>query len=152
MDAKEPAIRPDRHELAAIFLGGALGALARVGLTQLFPTAPGHWPWAVLAINLSGAFALGYLVRHVQWRGSHRLVRPLLGPGFCGAFTTFATLQLELLDMLSSGRVGLAALYVAVSVLGGLAAVELGTLTVHHLSLRLGLPGEDGMVPAGDEG
>jgi CrcB protein len=132
----------DRRELSVIFLGGAAGALARVGLTQLFPVAAGHWPWAVFGINLAGAFALGYLVRHVQWRGSHRLVRPLLGPGFCGAFTTFSTLQLELLDMVRDGRTGLALLYVVASVIGGLLAVEAGTLTVARLALRFGVPAD----------
>lgn len=125
-------MKPDRLELSVIFIGGAAGALARVGLTQLFPVSAGRWPWAVLAINLAGAFALGYLVRHVEWRGAHRLVRPLLGPGFCGAFTTFSTLQLELLDMLRAGHVWLALGYAAASVLGGLAAVELGMATVHR--------------------
>jgi CrcB protein len=139
----------DRSELGAIFLGGAGGALARVGLTQLFPTHSGQWPWVVLAINLAGAFALGYLVRHVQWRGSHRLIRPLLGPGFCGAFTTFSTLQLELLEMVRDGRTGLAVLYVTVSVIGGLVAVEAGALTVTRLFVRLGIPRDLG-VPGED--
>jgi CrcB protein len=122
----------DRTELSVIFLGGAAGALARVGLTQLFPVTAGHWPWAVFAINLTGAFLLGYLVRHVQWRGAHRLLRPLLGPGFCGAFTTFSTLQLELLDMLRTGHGWLALAYAIASVLGGLAAVELGNRAVRR--------------------
>ena len=143
----------DRSEVAAIFLGGAAGALARVGLTRLLVSAPGHWPWAVFAINMTGAFLLGYVVTHVQWRGAHRLIRPLLGPGFCGAFTTFATLQLELLDMLRTGHGWLALAYAVASVLGGLLAVEAGTLTVHGLSRAFGSPrplrgpGE----PAGDE-
>jgi CrcB protein len=134
----------DRSELAAVFTGGATGALARVGLTQVFPTAAGHWPWAVLAINLGGAFLLGYLVRHVAWRGSHRLVRPLLGPGFCGAFTTFSTMQLELLDMVRAGHGWLALAYVLASVIGGLSAVEAGTLTAHRLSLSFGVPADPG--------
>jgi CrcB protein len=125
-------VKLDRAELSVIFLGGAAGALARVGLTQLFPVAIGHWPWAVFAINLSGACLLGFVVRYVQWRGPHRLLRPLLGPGFCGAFTTFSTLQLELLDMLRAGRGWLALAYAAASVLGGLAAVELGRAAVRR--------------------
>jgi CrcB protein len=143
-------VKLDRSELAVIFIGGAAGALARVGLTTLFPVANGHWPWVVFAINLAGAYALGYLVKHVEWRGSHRLVRPLLGPGFCGAFTTFSTMQLEMLDMVRDGRTGLALAYVAASVLGGLIAVELGTLTVRGLSLRLGVPADLGVPGSSD--
>ncbi len=101
-------------------------------------------------INLAGAFVLGYLVRHVEWRGSHRLVRPLLGPGFCGAFTTFSTMQLELLDMVRAGHGWLALGYAAASLAGGLAAVELGTLTVQRLSLTFGVP-EDLGVPGETE-
>ena len=138
----------DRGELAAIFLGGAAGALGRVGLTQLFPTAAHSWPWAVFAINLTGAFLLGYLIRHVEWHGAHRLLRPLLGPGFCGAFTTFSTLQLELLDMVRAGHGGLALGYAAASVLGGLTAVELGALTVRRIPRSCGVP--DGRGVAGD--
>ncbi len=116
----------DRRELSAVFIGGAAGALARVGLTQAFPAPVGGWPWAVLAINLVGAGLLGGLTRRSERGTPHRLMRPLLGPGFCGAFTTFSTMQLELLDMLRTGHGWLALAYAAASVLGGLAAVELG--------------------------
>ncbi len=132
----------DRNELAVIFLGGAAGALARVGLTRAFPVTAGHWPWTVLVINVAGAFLLGYIVRHVQRRGSHRLIRPLLGAGFCGAFTTFATMQLELYDMFRDGHAALGILYLVVSVILGLVAVEAGTLTAQGLTVRLGMPVE----------
>ena len=48
-------MRFDRRELAAIFAGGAVGALARVGVGELFPSAVASWPWAIFAINISGA-------------------------------------------------------------------------------------------------
>ena len=126
----------ERRELGAIFLGGAAGALARVGLTQLFPTADGNWPWAVFAINISGAFLLGYLVTRLQERlplSTYR--RPLAGTGFCGAYTTFSTMQLELLQMLDRHRYGTAAAYVAASILCGLAAVYLATAMVRRVRI-----------------
>ncbi len=86
----------------------------------------------MFAINITGAFLLGYLVRHIALRGAHPLARPLLGSGFCGAFTTFSTMQLELLDMVRAGHGWLALAYAAASVICGLAAVELGTLTVRR--------------------
>ena len=52
-------MRVDRRELAAIFLGGAIGALARYGLAETLPHDAGSWPWATFAVNLTGAFALG---------------------------------------------------------------------------------------------
>src|SRR5919108_6167929 len=101
--------RPDRRELAAISAGGAIGALARVGLTQTGAgTAPG-WPWVTFAVNILGAFLLGYFITRLQERlplSAYR--RPLLGTGFCGAFTTFSTVQLELVTMLDAHRYALA--------------------------------------------
>jgi fluoride exporter len=113
----------DRRELVAIFAGGAVGALARVGITQLLPTGPASWPWAVFAINVGGAFILGWIVIRLQERlplSTYR--RPFAGTGFCGAFTTFSTMQLELLDMVRHNDYALAVGYAAASVVCGLTA------------------------------
>ena len=107
------------RELAAVFIGGVVGAMARAGVLEALPHDPGHWPWATLLVNVAGAFILGAVAAH----GARRA---LLGQGFCGALTTFSTLQLELLQMLDSGRVGLALAYAAVSLALGVAAAELG--------------------------
>ncbi|HET9074096.1 MAG TPA: fluoride efflux transporter CrcB [Solirubrobacteraceae bacterium] len=124
----------DRRELAAIFAGGMLGALARVELSDLFPSAPTQWPWAIFAINLGGAFLLGYLVTRLQDRlPISSYPRPFAGTGFCGAFTTFSTLQLEVLHMLEHHADGLAAGYCAASVAGGYLAVVLATALVRRV-------------------
>jgi fluoride exporter len=118
----------DGRELAAIFAGGAIGALARAGLVEAFPPAPGRWPWATFAVNVVGTALLGYFVTRLQERlplSAYR--RPLLGTGLCGALTTFSTLQLELLRMLDHGRVGLAVGYAAASIAAGLFAVFAAT-------------------------
>jgi len=52
-------MRVDGRELAAIFAGGLLGALARAGLLEALPHDPSRWPWATFAANIAGAFALG---------------------------------------------------------------------------------------------
>jgi CrcB protein len=120
--------RYDVRELAAIFVGGAAGALARAGLAQWQPPAPGHWPWVTFAINMVGAFLLGYFATRLQERlPQSAYKRPLLGTGFCGAFTTFSTMQVELLRMLDRGSIGLALGYAAASVVCGFAAVWLAT-------------------------
>ena len=114
----------DGRELAAIAVGGALGALARTGLAEAFPPTPGSWPWVTFAINVAGAALLGWFVTRLQERlplSAYR--RPLLGTGFCGALTTFSTVQLELLRMLDQGRVGLAVGYAAASIAAGLLAI-----------------------------
>jgi CrcB protein len=114
-------------ELPAVFLGGALGALARAGIAEHWPVAAGHWPWATFAANLLGCLLLGaVLVRTAA--GTPR--RGLLGPGLCGGLTTFGTLQLELVELLRDGDTALALAYAAVSLTLGLVAVEAGRLAV----------------------
>jgi CrcB protein len=113
----------DVREPAAIFAGGMLGALARVGIGEAFPHAAAAWPWTTFGVNLLGAFVLGWVVTRLP-PGSYR--RPFLGIGVCGALTTFSTFQLELLRMLDGGRWALALVYAAASMAGGLAAVRLG--------------------------
>jgi CrcB protein len=119
----------DRRELGAIFVGGALGALLRAGLAEAFPVDAAGWPWATFAVNVVGAALLGYwftALPHTSYR------RPLLTTGFCGALTTFSTIQVELLEMLDAGRLGLAALYISVSVGVGLLAVQAATVLVRR--------------------
>ncbi len=114
----------DRRELGAIFLGGAVGALLRAGLAEAFPPGAGEWPWATFAVNVTGAALLGYwftTLSHASYR------RPLLTTGFCGALTTFSTVQLELVEMIDAGRAGLAVLYLAVSLAAGLAGAHAAT-------------------------
>jgi CrcB protein len=124
---------PDRRELAAISVGGAVGALARVALVQTGAgTAPG-WPWITFAANILGAFLLGYFVTRLQERlplSAYR--RPLLGTGFCGAFTTFSTMQVELLKMLDAHRYGLAAGYIGSSLVLGYVGIHLATSIVRR--------------------
>ena len=129
-------MRVDRRELAAIFAGGVIGALVRLGLVEALPSTPGQWPWATSVANVAGALALGYFTTRLQERlplSAYR--RPFLGTGLCGALTTFSTLQLELLQMLDHGEGGLAAGYAAASVAAGLLAIALTTNLVRRARL-----------------
>jgi fluoride exporter len=124
----------DRRELAAIFVGGVFGALARVGLVELLPGSGREWPWATFTVNVAGTFMLGYFATRLQERlpiSAYR--RPLLGTGFCGALTTFSAVQLEVLRMVDSDRVGLAVAYLMVSVVAGLGAVRIATGIVRRV-------------------
>ncbi|HET9678399.1 MAG TPA: fluoride efflux transporter CrcB [Solirubrobacterales bacterium] len=114
----------DRRELGAIFLGGAVGALVRAGLEEALGAGGGHWPWVTFLVNVAGAALLGYwfsVLPHTSYR------RPLLTTGFCGALTTFSTVQLELLQMFDAGRVPLAVLYLGASVAAGLVGAQVAT-------------------------
>jgi CrcB protein len=122
-----PAIRvlvERRDVLLAIALGGALGALARWSLAEALPHAPDQVPWATLLTNVTGCFAIGVLlvVLAARWPDS-RLLRPLLGTGVLGGFTTFSTYALDTRNLLAAGRPALAAAYLFGSVLVGLLAL-----------------------------
>jgi CrcB protein len=128
----------DRRELAAIFAGGCVGALLRAALVEALPYTRGEWPWATFAVNIVGAFALGYFVTRLQERlPLSAFKRPFLGTGFCGALTTFSTMQVELLRMLDAGHVALAGEYALASVLAGFAAVMLATALVRRVRVVL---------------
>ena len=129
--------RTDRREIAAIFAGGALGTLLRAALAQAFPHSATQWPWPTFAVNIVAAFLLGYFVTRLQERlplSSYR--RPLLGTGLCGGLSTFSTMQVEILKMLSAHAWGLAAGYTAASIVAGYAAIHLATALVRRVRVR----------------
>jgi CrcB protein len=124
----------DPPELLAIACGGAIGALARVGLAEGLPTSAGSWPWATFAANIAGALMIGYFVTRLQERlPVSTLRRPLLGTGLCGALTTFSTVQIELLRMGDRHEWGLASAYLAASVTCGYLAVFASSALVRRV-------------------
>jgi fluoride exporter len=127
----------DFRELAAIFAGGALGALARAVLGTLAVPDPARWPWPTFVVNIVGAFLVGYFTTRLLDRlplSSYR--RPLLGTGFCGGLTTFSTVQVETVKMIEHGHWGLAAGYTIVSIVVGLLAVHVATALVRRVRVR----------------
>jgi fluoride exporter len=127
----------DYRELAAIFAGGALGALARAALGTLAVPDPARWPWPTFVVNIVGAFLVGYFTTRLLERlplSSYR--RPLLGTGFCGGLTTFSTMQVETLKMIEHRHWGLAAGYTIVSIVLGLLAAQLATALVRRVRIR----------------
>lgn len=123
----------DIRELIAVFIGGAVGTLARAALSAVFPATVGQWPWPTFAVNIVGAALLGYFSTRLLERlplSSYR--RPLLGTGVCGGLTTFSTMQVETLRMLRDGYLALAAGYAAASIVGGLTAVYVASAVVRR--------------------
>lgn len=113
--------------LAVIAAGGAVGSLARWGLTLLLPHPAGTFPWPTFTANVAGCLLLGVLMVLVLevWPPS-RYLRPFLGVGVLGGFTTFSTAMLDARALLVDGRTALAGLYVFGSVAAGLFAVVVG--------------------------
>ncbi|HWA53783.1 MAG TPA: fluoride efflux transporter CrcB [Solirubrobacterales bacterium] len=116
----------DLRRLAAIYAGGVLGALGRVGLAQATPHGPGGWPWGTFAVNMVGALALGYFFARLGDHPEDNLTHPFLTTGICGTLTTFSTLQLELFEMVDHGRLGLAGLYLGATLALGYLCVRVG--------------------------
>lgn len=139
---RAPHPQISRLELAMVGAGGAVGALGRVGLEQAWPTAAGGWPWATLAANILGAFLLGALMSGLHHGPVSIPTYRLLGTGFCGALTTFSTMQLELLQMLDHARYNLAIGYVGVSLVGGYAAVSLATRLITRAAVGVAVEAE----------
>jgi len=128
---------PDRRTVAAVFVGGAVGTLARALLSTAFPITPAQWPWPTFAVNIGGAFLLGYFTTRLQERlplSSYR--RPALGTGLCGGLTTFSTMQVEIVKMLEGGHLALALGYAAASVAAGYAAIQVATALVRRVRVR----------------
>jgi CrcB protein len=112
--------------LLVIAAGGAVGSLARWGLGEAL-SGGGHFPWATFIENITGSFALGVLMVFVidVWPPS-RYVRPFVGVGVLGGFTTFSTYALDTRALVVADRAPLAAVYLFGTLAAGLAAVWLG--------------------------
>ncbi|HEY1777947.1 MAG TPA: fluoride efflux transporter CrcB [Solirubrobacteraceae bacterium] len=124
----------ERRVLAAVFVGGMAGALARVWIGLHFASGAGDWPWATFAINVSGTFALACLAAHLRERPAVSIYRlPLLGIGFCGAYTTFSTMSVETLRMIDRHGYGLAVGYSLASVAAGLSAIWAGGVLARRI-------------------
>lgn len=114
--------------LAAVAAGGAAGTAGRYGLAHFAGHAPGAFPWATFAVNVAGSFALGFaLVVLLERFPPTRYLRPFVGTGLIGSFTTYSTFAVETDLLLRDGRPVVAAAYVVASVVLGLAAAWAGT-------------------------
>jgi CrcB protein len=132
-------VRADPPVLAAVALGGALGAPARYRLAQLAHVAPGSFPWATFATNVTGSFALGLVLALVIERfPPTRYLRPFVATGFLGAYTTYSTFAVETDLLVKDGHAALAFAYATASLVCGLVAAAAGLRTARALPLPSG--------------
>jgi len=125
--------RHRRRILAVIALGGVVGTLARNGLAQALPTAYGHLPWSTFLVNVSGSLLLGlFMVLLEAALAPSRYLRPFLGVGVLGGYTTFSTYTSDVRALLAGGHAPVALAYlfgtVAACLLATLAGIALGRL------------------------
>lgn len=119
-DAADAA--PGRGALGPVLVGGMAGTALRLAVAAVIPL-----PWATLAVNVAGALLLGALVERLAVRAPNRTrAWSLLGPGLCGALTTFSALQLEAVELVRDGSAKSAVLYLAATLCLGLPAAAVG--------------------------
>jgi CrcB protein len=115
--------------LAVIAAGGVTGALGRYALVRAWPAPAAGFPWATFAINVLGCLLIGVLIVLISevW-AAHRLVRPFLGTGLLGGFTTFSGYADQSRAMLAAGRLAVAFGYLGGTLGAALVAVQLGVV------------------------
>ena len=115
--------------LSVISAGGVLGATARYGLGVAFPAIPGRFPWATFGVNATGCLLIGVLMVLITevWAG-RRLVRPFLGVGVLGGFTTFSTYVVDAQRLVEAGAARTALVYLGGTLFAALAATWAGLM------------------------
>lgn len=118
-----------RHGLlvAVIYAGGCIGALARAGLAHGLVSGDG-WPWATFIANIGGAALLAYFATRLRERqrpSTYR--RRFIETGVCGSLTTFSALPIEVIRLARHGHAPLGAIYLATTIVAGLAVMQLVT-------------------------
>ncbi|HET6709694.1 CrcB family protein [Amycolatopsis sp.] len=123
--------------LAVVGAGGALGSLARYGLSLAIPHARGEFAVATLFTNVLGCLLIGVLMAILTTAARpHHLLRPFLGVGILGGFTTFSTFVTDTLDAATTGRLVGSLAYVAASVVLCLTAVAAGLAATRAVRTR----------------
>ncbi|HEY2763509.1 MAG TPA: fluoride efflux transporter CrcB [Pseudonocardiaceae bacterium] len=124
--------------ITVVALGGAIGAVARYAIGMAWPTPPAEFPWATLTINVAGCGLIGVMMVLITdvW-SAPRLVRPFLGTGVLGGFTTFSTYTVDVQRLITSGAPRTALVYLLITPVSAMVAVGaamiLARLTVRSL-------------------
>ena len=123
-------LRQRRAQMVIVFAlgcGGVVGAVSRYAVSLALPTPVDQFPWSTFLINVSGSALLGFLlVLLIEQFPRGRLVRPLVGSGVIGAYTTFSTLEVNTVLLFRGHEIDLGIIYLVSSLLAGLVAVWLG--------------------------
>lgn len=119
-----------------VFLGGGIGAAIRHGINL----GIGRWlgtgfPYATLLINVTGSLIMGLAAGYFTFKGdASQHLRLFLTTGILGGYTTFSTFSLDVALLYERGEVGLAALYVLLSVIVSIAGLFAGLAIVRSFA------------------
>lgn len=131
-----------RWVLPVVALGGVIGASARYALELGWPVRSGDFPVATFVTNASGCLLIGMLmVQVVEVGGVHPLLRPFLGVGVLGGFTTFSTYAVQTRTLWAGGHPALASLYFLLTPMAALVSVGAGVVlarSLHRFRILLG--------------
>ena len=120
-----------------IAFGGALGTMARYGISMLALPVSRGLPWGTIVINILGSFIIGFFGTLTLAHGKYPLsenARLFVMVGVCGGFTTFSAFSLQTLDLIRGGNMSRAALNVILSVALCVGAVALGHVIAAHFN------------------
>jgi CrcB protein len=119
-----------------VFLGGGIGAMLRHGVNVAAARVLGtNFPFGTLTVNVTGSLIIGLLAAYFGFKsGASQHWRLFLTTGILGGYTTFSAFSLDVAVLYERGELGLAFLYVLVSVLVSIAALFGGLFLIRHFS------------------
>ena len=119
-----------------VFLGGGLGAALRHGVNLVSARTLGTaFPYATLIENVTGSLVMGLLVAYFAFKGGPtQHWRLFFTTGILGGYTTFSAFSLDTVLLYERGQLGLALLYVALSVAVSIGGLFGGLALVRHFT------------------
>ncbi|MGA4545848.1 fluoride efflux transporter FluC [Uniformispora flossi] len=143
VDTNDRPVRPPAHAhsehapgrqlpvVAAVAVGGGIGACARYGIERAWPTSGTEFPWPILTVNGVGCLAMGALmtVLTARFPGAKRMAGAFLGTGLLGGFTTFSHYADNFRVLIRGEAYGFAFGYLFLTIVVALAGVTIGVFT-----------------------
>jgi CrcB protein len=119
-----------------VFIGGGLGASLRHAINVGCARACGtHFPYGTFVINITGSLVMGLIAGYLAFKGdAAQAWRLFVMTGILGGYTTFSAFSLDAVLLYERGEIGLAALYVAGSVVLSIAGLVAGLALMRHLA------------------